>query len=408
MSIKKVVQKTEQVNGQDARDVFDPWRDNVDGLGSGENAPDQGHFVSEVGGAGSIPAWSDTSACLSRISAQSCCDEPGQFGRGVVQTIEKKVKSFINHCCVPDAVRRKGHHDIEVWPGYIRFTDGCTGNPDGLGGGRRGQIKGFSPASQKRLTQELCSLEFPFDIFQTFTIPDDVVPRVLMGYYQGSSDLVHRFSQEIHRRFGLSGIHRREWIKRKSGKYQGISLPHFHFVMSGPGLNKGNYQRVCVAVAKIWVGMLGTKDPKAVQVATHRESYDWIGDSYQKVFRYICKYITKKDSFGDMLTGRAWGRFGYIPKAKPVLLKVSRYEMVELKRRLKGQFKAKARQAIKKVPGRVYKRILRMIHHGYGFLYISATLFTKIVEFIRKKAISEVEEYFTITARGPTWATSTG
>lgn len=157
------------------------------------------------------------------------------------------------------------------------------------GGGKRGDVDGFSMASRKRMI-ELCLTLDSADVvrnsvFITLTYPEK--------YPETSATKIHleAFIKRVYRSFGkLAILWRLEYQKR--------GAPHYHLIVFGVRfIDKG-------WVAGAWFEIVGSGDQRHLNAGTRVESLE----SGRGVVFYVAKYCAKIENnvAGDK-TGRVWG-----------------------------------------------------------------------------------------------------
>ena len=145
-------------------------------------------------------------------------------------------------------------------------------------GGKRGKVTKFSRASRKRMIEMFASFHYDYKnppLFLTLTYPDDEIPD------GNEYSQLKAFLERIRRRYPeTSGIWRKEVEKRKSGKFIGRSVPHFHVILFDiPSLK---YQDV-----KLWWGEIIGTGSKHLQVKVEP------CQNRRKAFAYVSKYVAK-------------------------------------------------------------------------------------------------------------------
>lgn len=103
-------------------------------------------------------------------------------------------------------------------------------------GGKRGQCKGFSFGSRRRLLDHLNTVskgaELPY--FLTLTLPDEAFHDSCSELAKRSKVWLATFLKRLARVSPkAAGFWRIEWKARKSGRYEGKLFPHFHLLVWG-------------------------------------------------------------------------------------------------------------------------------------------------------------------------------
>lgn len=151
---------------------------------------------------------------------------------------------------------------------------------DRIGGGDRRKIQRFSRQSRKRMLEKLARIDWEqagFVCFITLTYPDRSGPP--------SADETERdrrtFLKRIRRRHpAASAIWRREWESRKSGDFQGLRFPHYHFLFFGlPFLHHEKLNGM-------WCGVLDYPGYVRTQIKGLK--------SWRQGIYYVSKYMAKR------------------------------------------------------------------------------------------------------------------
>lgn len=103
-------------------------------------------------------------------------------------------------------------------------------------GGKRGRCKGFSFGSRRRMLDRLNSVSVAAALptFVTLTLPDDVFNDDVSSFAKTAKVWMDAFIKRLVRVSpSASGFWRIEWQSRKSGKYEGKLVPHFHLLVWG-------------------------------------------------------------------------------------------------------------------------------------------------------------------------------
>ena len=103
-------------------------------------------------------------------------------------------------------------------------------------GGVRGKCKGFSFSSRRRMLDRLNSVSVASELpqFVTCTLPDDVFRDDVASFAELAKVCMATFLKRLGRVCPeASGFWRIEWQARKSGRYEGKLVPHFHLLVWG-------------------------------------------------------------------------------------------------------------------------------------------------------------------------------
>lgn len=219
--------------------------------------------------------------------------------------------------------------------------------------GDRGEVRGFSRASRKRMISKLNRLRWP-DVpcyFLTLTYPDQ---------FQTDWKLVKHdltlLKKRLLRRFPDAGVIWRVELKaRKSGTNAGKIAPHFHcFLFTGvqrstvcrfdpkrgrfvrprgapPRVSSVSLHSLRLWVASTWTDLVGMSDPVAHLL--HGSDVKPI-TSRREAQYYITKYMSKDDHEDVLPFGRVWGCFGALDFTPHISYVLSLPQLEELRRLL--------------------------------------------------------------------------
>lgn len=102
--------------------------------------------------------------------------------------------------------------------------------------GKRGACMGFSFGSRRRMLDRLNSVKVDssLPVFLTMTLPDEVFDDCASSFAKTAKHWLDNFQKRLVRLVpGACGFWRIEWQSRKSGKYEGKLVPHFHLLVWG-------------------------------------------------------------------------------------------------------------------------------------------------------------------------------
>ncbi len=211
-----------------------------------------------------------------------------------------------------------------------QVKSGLGGQP---GGGKRGDVTGFSSASRRRLMRLISSFERPVrPIFITLTYPD-VFPGERARWKRDIDVFGKRLARE-HPEAGF--LWRIEFEERKSGQSQGEIAPHFHLLVYG-----APFRYLLKWVPGAWWAVVGSGNEDHLRAGTRVERiYSWGG-----VMRYVGKYIAKEQRYPVDWQGRVWGVVGRkrLPWAVEVVIDLTREEAIKLTRLARRMIGAKRR-----------------------------------------------------------------
>jgi hypothetical protein len=228
----------------------------------------------------------------------------------------------------------------------------------------RGGITKFTSKSRKRMTEKVLrcrafprwwsTLTFPDVTFQA--LEEHGYSRNIEGFSRYAWDKWNDFTTRVQQEFpGIGFVCKREIEARKRGAYQGHDVPHFHVMWYIPG--RFTHQQLAfmaVKVQHIWWKVAGQDDAKALQVATHRKSYEVLEDKIGKVAYYLCKYCSKLSKEIEIIdhetgevrpaeVGRYWTTSNNLPLEEWENNPINLRDYVQLKRFMRRKLRAIAR-----------------------------------------------------------------
>lgn len=238
--------------------------------------------------------------------------------------------------------------------------------PTNGGGGVRGEVRGFSRASRKRMIEFMAKARFVGQLlFATFTYPDEFPIDDKKAWNAHFEALRRRIERQYpHYRI----VWRKELKRRKSGKNFGMVAPHYHMIIDT--LND--------APAQIEVEThisYGKSYPKTVS-SLSRSFETWALQAWSEIvasgdgkhaemgcfvvacrnrrhaYSYISKYVAKAEN-DDYSVGRRWGRIGRWDTSKSDEVVLTKKELIELKRLIRKWMKSRGidyRRFIAKMP----------------------------------------------------------
>lgn len=286
--------------------------------------------------------WERSQARTNNPEKRSAWDFPNRF----VSPLESHVRLDV-------------HHDMIK----IKAVQAVTGlAPAVEGGGIRGEVRGFSRASHKRMIEFMAKIrtDSPM-LFLTLTYPDEF-PDGQPDKWKANFEA---FRRRFERRFPYaSAIWRLELKDRKSGGNFGKIAPHNHLIIV---LNNEPHVGICeknlfhngrmikktVSVlsetmeewaSQAWFEIVGSDDEK------HKKhgAFCVALASKKRAYRYISKYIAKEDN-DNFSVGRRWGRIGKFEVGSSASVLLTKAEYIELLRMLRGWLKSRARTQYKKL-----------------------------------------------------------
>lgn len=217
----------------------------------------------------------------------------------------------------------------------------------------RGTIKGFSRKSRKRLLEAMaCTRGLGQGLFTTLTFPDswvqdedsvnsgvEVVPFFddLDAMYEDAHRCLKVFLRRLERQYpSAKGWWKMEIEDRKSGRFKGMKVPHFHLLIFG--MEGHDLIQFRLWVARVWFEVVGTKDPDHLKAGTE---VDHIRNKKHAYF-YAGKYSAKEADRDDRIeAGRRWGEFGDLDKSESLQVSIDGEDWIVLRRLLVRWLKAR-------------------------------------------------------------------
>jgi hypothetical protein len=193
------------------------------------------------------------------------------------------------------------------------------------GGGLRGDVKGFSAASRRRLLSLLNSIPEAYltrALFVTLTYPE-VYPSVNQARRH-----LDTFCKRLLRKWPRASVIWRIELQKRGA-------PHFHLIVLGVGFLP---HQECAAM---WYEVVGSRDTRHLAAGTQVRRVR----SFRSVLGYASKYLSKVSKSAEELElpGRQWGIAGR--QALPILLAtlaISQEGFHQVRRTLRTQIERKA------------------------------------------------------------------
>jgi len=236
--------------------------------------------------------------------------------------------------------RKVAKTGIITHEGYTELRYAST--PINVKAGKRGKVTYLSKKSRIRLLKRVASVKDRFQVFQTFTFPDDIMEgKNVTERSRISSEVRRRFLRVVRRRWpSFKAVIRQEWKPRQSGRIIGQECPHLHCLYLMNFLTKANYKDCARILAGLWVASLHTQEiEEALSVAQHESSYTWMHNQVMGK-KYISKYIAKVDESETRESrGRAWYMVGKFDIPAPEWQALSKRDNIKIRRLLRGYMK---------------------------------------------------------------------
>ena len=342
-----------------------------------------------------------------------CEDEYAENAENLGPVKAAPVTACISHIREHEYKKVNSSKRLKVFPGYVEVRNNwsvgdlvsdLSNKPSSIKESHnRGKITEFSKGSRLNLMKTLLRIDEPLQCWQDFTFADDVVEG--LGIEQTTrkvKKIWKRFWRTVdaNKSLNVRGILKWEWVARKSGKLQGVHVPHIHFL----------YYHDCdhdifKILALMWVQATGTKEiEKSYAVATNPKSYRFI-DSMKTAMKYVGKYVSKNEGFkSDESIGRSWGVVGDLTLSDGEVLQVTGEEMIYLRRifrnlynanqrRIEANMRAKAKKKGTKVKRYRNKNMEMRLRQNDAefFMIVPADLVRRV---LAEKRLSELTAWF--------------
>jgi hypothetical protein len=211
---------------------------------------------------------------------------------------------------------------------------------------QRGKITTFSSRARSNMIRFLCRIDYEVEglpWFMTLTWP---------GLFSGDWREWKRCKRAIEKR-----------LRRKLGKaFKGVcrlepqerGAPHLSYMVWGCKFLDTKEGKAWLSRA--WYEVVGSGDLKHLKAGTQVQRVE----SMDRLQKYVCKYQSKKtkgdkNEFFDYPVGRYWWHFGNIQMVENDVRTLSPETFYQLRRVIKGLYKAKWRARGKKARRGLYK-----------------------------------------------------
>lgn len=234
----------------------------------------------------------------------------------------------------------------------LEAQTGLSVSGNGATGEKRGDIRGFSRASRKRMIEFMAQTRTRGQlIFATFTYPDEFPPE--SQWHAHFEALRRRIEREYP---DASIIWRKELKERLSGVSKGKVAPHYHMIID-TGVSGVPDIRVDTAISygksypkttstlsrsfeqwalKAWSEIVASNDPKH----EHYGAFVVACRNKRHAYKYVSKYVAKEDH-DEFSVGRRWGRIGNWDTSASGSLFLTKKEYIELMRLVTRWLKSK-------------------------------------------------------------------
>lgn len=229
------------------------------------------------------------------------------------------------------------------------------------GGGKRGNVAGFSRASRKRMIDLMCSQrEGAPKTFVSLTYADEALFDVTehgevirLTHDRDWKRDIEVLRKRFERQFpNIKAIWRIELQDRKSGKFRGLIAPHFHMLI-------WNMTPTCTVsdsdtdfqtwLNQQWWEIVDTGLSKHYEHGTHIS----LIETERHAMFYVSKYVAKaEDEFEDNYEiGRRWGRIGQFDTGECLHMLLNQREFVQFRRLIRSWLKSHGRDYAKRLRG---------------------------------------------------------
>lgn len=239
---------------------------------------------------------------------------------------------------------------------------------------KRGRILGFSRKSRSRCLKKLMKSEEAPGAWGTLTISDECIPDIeIKSLIEWITKKQRVLGQYIKRNCpGYGVVWKKEWKKRKSGKFLGFFVCHLHLTITGPeSATDQDLLRVWWIIRDEWIRLLGTTSEAAFAVLNGEKSFE-ILRSKKRAAIYVSTYVSKRDDVppGVDSIGRNWGTWGEWKEAEPETFQLAASEYSVVRRILCRYMKSTStqRKGAKNRRGLEYWKKLKRMQGGHYVL----------------------------------------
>jgi hypothetical protein len=210
---------------------------------------------------------------------------------------KKPLRTFEEYSELLSTAHIRPFYEYAAGASLLKLSKG--GHTKSVGGGRRGNIKGFSAASRRRLMVTIARIkrDAALPLFVTLTYPDKFPDP------KESKEHLQAFFRRIKRAWPGCGL---IWKLEPQER----SAPHYHLLMWGVDLDQAQKK-----IPSMWYEIAGGGDWR--HLAWHKGELGHGNkncvqkvNSFRGVWAYASKYLGKTfevSGWGDKWTGRYWG-----------------------------------------------------------------------------------------------------
>lgn len=211
---------------------------------------------------------------------------------------------------------------------------------DNRAGGTKRKMRGFSSQSRHAMIEFLAKVEDIPQLFVTLTYSDDIAPSWIF-HFRHDFELLRK--QLEYHYAGVRAMWRLEFKPRKSGKYYGSLIPHFHMLIWLPrDTPQERVEKILEGEGQLWRNAW-----HKITHSTDEHHLSKYGCKVERIksrkhaYAYCSKYLAKDDE-EEVEAGRRWGRIGEFEQPVEVDTTLSKAQYIQFKRLLNAYIKSEA------------------------------------------------------------------
>jgi len=210
------------------------------------------------------------------------------------------------------------------------------------GAKQRGAITGFSRASRKRMIEMMACIRHTGSmLFLTMTYDDGSLSRDDLDFKAEFEVFRRRFERAFP---AWQAIWRCELQERKSGRFTGIKIPHYHLIIfTEKKYDDTTLPFICESFtswgAVVWQQITASFDPAHFIYGFHVTAVR----SRKHAYHYVSKYAGKIAE-DNCAIGRRWGRIGKFDTSVSQDIQLSEEEYIVFRRLVKRWLKGRKSQ----------------------------------------------------------------
>lgn len=234
----------------------------------------------------------------------------------------------------------------------VKVESAIQGLP--VGGGKRGNVAGFSDRSRKRMIDLMnCQRHGSPKTFVSLTYADEALWNESGKRISDSDDWkdqLEAIRKRIERKLpDVLALWRIELKTRKSGKYIGKIAPHFHLLVWNVSKDDmvDDETTFDAWLRQAWFEIVASGNDEHLERGTYTSEVK----SARNAMFYVSKYVAKvEDDFVDCYeVGRRWGRIGIFDTSVSLEIILSEAEHIQFRRLLRAWLKSKGRDYAKRI-----------------------------------------------------------